>query len=324
MSTLPQRTARDWIVWATVGVAALGAGVLVWACVTGWGGIVHGHPTYAAVLVITLLGCVTLALVALRRKERGRGRLRIIGRIVVLLTALVWVGAVAWLRPYPAAEPALSAMRSDVSVTVTESPTEIVMAPTAASDTSGVLFQPGALVDPRAYAAVLRPLAENGHTVVIAKQPLGIAFLATGALDAARLEHPEVVGWLVGGHSLGGTVAALQADGADSDTASPAVGLLLFASYPASDISSSLTVPATSISGTRDGLATPAEIKASRDTLPPDTLFTVIEGASHAQFGDYGKQPGDGVPEIAQGEARRLISDASVAFAASLTPASTP
>lgn len=314
MSTLPQRTARDWIVWATVGVASLGVCVFVWACVTGWGGIVHGHPAYAAVLVSTLLGCVALALVALRRTGGRRSRLRTIGRIVVLLTALVWVGAVAWLRPYPAVEPALSAMRSDVSVTVTESPAEIVMAPTAAADTTGVLFQPGALVDPRAYAAVLRPLAENGYTVVIAKQPLGIAFLATGALDAARSAHPEVAGWVVGGHSLGGTVAALEADDTDSDTASPAVGLLLFASYPASDISSSLTVPATSISGTRDGLATPAKIDASRATLPPDTLFTVIDGASHAQFGDYGEQPGDGVPDINQGEARRLISEASLAF----------
>ena len=47
-----------------------------------------------------------------------------------------------------------------------------------------MFFQPGARVDPRAYAAILRPLAESGHVVVIVKQPLGIAFLATGALDA--------------------------------------------------------------------------------------------------------------------------------------------
>ncbi len=314
MPSQPRPAERDWIAWTLVGVAALGVGVLGWACATGWGGIVHGHPAYAVVLIVTALGCAGLASIGLRRKQTRRSRARTAGRLLLVVVALLWVGVVAWLRPYPAVEPALAAMQSDASVTVAESPTEIVLTPAATGDSTGVLFQPGALVDPRAYAAVLRPLAVSGHTVVIAKQPFGIAFLATGALDAARSDHPEVIGWVVGGHSLGGTVAALEADAAASDASSPAVGLLLFASYPASDISSTLTVPATSISGTRDGLATPAKIDASRATLPPGTLFTVIDGASHAQFGDYGKQPGDGTPTIDQDEARRLISEASVAF----------
>jgi pimeloyl-ACP methyl ester carboxylesterase len=57
---------------------------------------------------------------------------------------------------------------------------------------------------PRAYAAVLRPLADAGYTVVIPKQPLGIAFLATGAFESTRDAHPDIDSWVVGGHSLGG------------------------------------------------------------------------------------------------------------------------
>ncbi|TFD69304.1 hypothetical protein E3T38_09060 [Cryobacterium sp. Hb1] len=86
------------------------------------------------------------------------------------------IAAVAWLVPQSAEAPALAAMKSDRTVTVTEDATEIVMTPTGLESPVGVFFQPGARVDARAYSAILRPLVESGHLVVIAKQPLGIAF----------------------------------------------------------------------------------------------------------------------------------------------------
>ena len=227
-----------------------------------------------------------------------------------------------FFRPFAAVQPALAAMRPDGAVTVTETATSIVLAPATdgAGGGTGVFFQPGARVDARAYAAVLRPLAAAGHPVVIAKQPLGIAFLALPAFDAARSGHPEVTRWVVGGHSLGGTVAALQADDTDTDGTAPAVGLLLYASYPAGDVSGTLTAAVESVSGSRDGLATPAKIQASRADLPSGATFTVVDGGTHAQFGAYGIQPGDGTATISDDEARRLISAASVRFVGSLQP----
>ena len=131
---------------------------------------------------------------------------------------------------------------------------------------------------------------------------------------------------MLGGHSLGGTVAAIEAVAAsDADAAmdparadSPEVrGLLFFASYPADDISGA-SLAVLSISGSEDALATPAKIEASRSDLPPDSGFVVIDGASHAQFGSYGPQAGDGTPTIGDEEARALISEATLAFVGSL------
>lgn len=319
-------TPGTWIRWAAFAVAIVGILVVIWACMTEWGGIVHGHPAYAILLVVTLIGCVAVAALTLRavraRIAMRRGWRRGI-RLTAMVVGVLWIAAVAWLRPHTAVEPALAAMNSDAAVSVTESATEIVMTPTGESEATAVFFQPGALVDARAYAAVLRPLAEAGHTVVIPKQPLGIAFFALGAFDGARPEFPDVEGWVVGGHSLGGTVAAIEADStdvaADPTAPAPAVGLLLYASYPASDISGSLSAAVASISGTQDGLATPEKVAASRADLPADTVFTVIEGASHAQFGAYGPQSGDNEPEISDADAREQISEASVTFVASLS-----
>jgi hypothetical protein len=287
--------------------------VVVWACTTSWGAIVHGHPLYAVLLAVTLLGSAVAGWRTFRPRRRRTGWRRV-AAVALLVASLGWIALMAWLRPFAAVEPALAAMRSDAGVTVSESPTRIVLSPTGSASDTGVFFQPGARVDPRAYAAILRPLAESGHVVVIAKQPLGIAFLSTGALDAVRPDHETLTRWVAGGHSLGGTVAAMQADASDDHPTAPVVGLLLFASYPTGDISTSLTSSVLSISGSRDGLATPDDIAASTANLPASATFMVIDGAVHSFFGDYGPQPGDGTPTISHDDARTEISRATVDF----------
>lgn len=294
-------------------IALGGIAVVAWICVTSWGAVVHGHPVYAILLVLTLVGCAWAGWRSFveRPARHGWGLLLWIALVVL---GVGWILLMAWLRPFPAVEPALTAMQSTGTVKVVETPTSITLLPGLDMSATGVFFQPGARVDARAYAAILRPLADAGHPIVIAKQPLGIGFLATGAFEAAREANPDVTTWVVGGHSLGGTVAAMDAEAHDEDATGAVTGLLLFAAYPATDMSQSLTVPVLSVSGSEDGLATPADIDASRADLPTSAQFTQIDGAVHAFFGDYGPQPGDGTASIDQDTARSQIAKFSLDF----------
>src|SRR4029453_19649860 len=99
--------------------------------------------------------------------------------------------------------------------------------------------------------------------------------------------------------------------------------MVLFASFPGGPI-----VPNdpefVSISGTADGLVTPADIEASRADLPPSTSFVVINGAVHSSFGDYGDQPGDGTPTIDRSAAQAEISKATLSFMAVVAPPPPP
>ncbi|MFC4613142.1 alpha/beta hydrolase [Cellulomonas algicola] len=312
-------TRPAWFTWVVRAVAAAGLVVVVWACVTAWGAVVHGHPAYAVLLGLTVLGCV-LVLWRNRRPRGAHAGWRRVADVVLVVASVAWVAAMAWLRPFTAVEPALAAMTSDAAVTVTETATQVRLEPTGEVSGTAVFFQPGAKVEARAYAAVLRPVAEAGHPVVIAKQPLGVAFLAVGAFDDARAAVAGAERWVVGGHSLGGVVASTEADAADDDATAPVVGLLLYASYPAGDVSGFLTAAVESVSASRDGLSTPEKIDASKADLPPDAGFTVIDGAVHAFFGDYGPQPGDGTPTISHDDARQQISAATVAFVSGLDP----
>lgn len=276
--------------------------------------LLAGNPAQ----VIALAACGLIGVVLLARDRSGadgaradatRPWLRGIGRGLGVLVTLVVLGALVWLRPFAATPQAVAAMSGSAQVRITDAPAHIIITPTSATPTRGLIFQPGARVDPRAYVPMLSEVSRHGVLVVVVKQPLGIGFLATTAPHAFIDGHPEVRSWAVGGHSLGGVVAA----GFAHDHPGTVKGLVLWASYPVGSLAGRADLSVASVSGTRDGFTTPADVAASRALLPSDTAYTAVAGAVHSFFGDYGDQPGDGSPTVGRADAQRQIVAATVA-----------
>lgn len=280
---------------------------------TRWGAVTASQPAYlvtlSVVVAVALVGAAW-SLVELRRKPvRDRSRVRVVtARALGIAGTAALLLVLLWLRPLPATDVAVAAMSGSTTVRVTDSTSRIELDPTARATRTGLVFYPGALVDPRAYVPLLSPLAARGFPVVIVKPPYGIAFLSSGAATGIVNGHPSITRWVVGGHSLGGVVASSNAGSREARID----GLLLWASYPNGSIAGATDLEVTSISAGNDGLATPAKIEASKPDLPPDTRFVVVEGAVHADFGDYGTQRGDGTPTIGRAEAQRQIEAASL------------
>jgi hypothetical protein len=300
--------------WWTPALGALLVLCPVAIMIASSGPVLASHPAYLITLVVVeIIGLVMISRWWWRRPGRQRpGWLRWLGRGVQAVAVLLTVGVLVWLVPLPAAPNALAALSGTGTVRVQEHPTYLTVAPTTAA-TTGLVLYPGALVEPRAYLPLATRLAEQGYLVEIVKLPYGIAFAAPNAPTAARARHPEIEHWAVGGHSLGGTVAASFA-AAHTDWVD---GLLLWASYPVSSIADSGLAVA-SVSAGNDGLATPADIDASRPDLPADAVFTEVPGAVHAYFGDYGPQSGDGVATVPRDQAQDEIMAASAALLARL------
>lgn len=290
-------------------VAAVWILVPVWVLASRWDVVLAGHPAYLVLTVAVLLVGVVLAVRALRRPraERAGARRILLGLGAALATVTV-VGAVAWLRPFAADPTTLDVMSGTEAVAVTDSARSITLTPRDEEPTVGVVVQPGARVDPRAYAPLWERVSAQGYLVVIVKQPLNIGFLSIGAPGRVIDEHPDIAAWAVSGHSLGG-VAASEYAGDDPDRVD---GLVLWASYPLGSLADRNDLVAASISGSEDGLSTPDDIEASRAELPADTVFTEVEGAVHAFFGDYGEQAGDGTPTVGREEAQAEIVDATL------------
>ncbi|WP_203137502.1 alpha/beta hydrolase [Microbacterium sp. JZ31] len=212
--------------------------------------------------------------------------LGVVGGVLVVAVA----GIVIWSQVgVMAAEPEpLAAVQEDPAIAYEDTSAAIVLQPSDDNGAGevGLVFVPGAKVDPWAYAAKLSDLvADHGITVVITRPWLNLAFFDPRPVGDFTALAPDVGSWMVGGHSLGGVRACQLAADADA--------LVLFGSYCSADLSAS-ELPVLSISGSNDGLSTAEKIEAARPKLPEDAEFVEIAGANHASFGDYGAQAGDG------------------------------
>lgn len=229
---------------------------------------------------------------------------------VVAVFAIAVVAFVIWgstpLGPMPEA---LAALESDANVAVATDPW-LSFTPTQGAQNTGLIFYPGGRVDPRSYAPMARAIAEAGYPVVIVPMPLNLAVFGVNRAADVIAAHPEVEHWVIGGHSLGGSMAASFT----RNNPDLIDGLFLVASYPASsdDLSGFDDLTTYSVSATNDGLATPDKIDASRPLLPADTIWVPIEGGNHAQFGYYGDQPGDGLATISREEQQRQTVEAAL------------
>ena len=122
------------------------------------------------------------------------------------------LGVLAWSKigTYPARMVALSALESTDRVTITQDKW-IVFEPDQETDT-GLIFYPGGLVEPTAYAPILRKIAEEGVLVIITPMPLNLGILNTGAASEVIDAYPQITTWILAGHSLGGASAAIFAE----------------------------------------------------------------------------------------------------------------
>jgi hypothetical protein len=329
------------VLWLLLGAAMIS--VPVWLGWTRWQAILNGHPAMmAAAIICGLLGFVavawSIASLALggqqdregdprhpaRRTEaqiRRRARWRIVLAIPALIFCGLLVGVLVWSRPFQATAIATTAMRSQNNVVVTDKVGWYEMQPAyrdkagkVIKPTTALVFVPGARVDPRAYAALLRPLAQSGYLVAVLKSPFGLALTRPAQADDVVQVHPEIKYWAAGGHSLGGAAAASFADAHSQMNA-----LVLYSSYPVQRLDRT-DLKVLSVYGSADHVVTIHEIEASKADLPPSTSYVIIPGAVHSDFGDYGRQPGEGTPTIDHLFAQTQTQQVTADLLASLTP----
>ena len=221
--------------------------------------------------------------------------------------AIAVMGFVLWASSALGPEPeAMAALRSDDHVTVNLD--EYIVFQPARKTSTAFVFYPGGRVDYRSYAAPLRRIAAEGYLVILLPVRLNLAYFDINAADRAIASFPEIRHWVVGGHSLGGVAAAAYAGSHDNLD-----GVVFWASYPANDTLKDMDLRVLSIYGTLDRSGVDS-FEASHANLPSTARFVVIDGGNHAQFGDYGFQPGDNEATISRAEQQKQAVEATVKF----------
>ena len=209
-----------------------------------------------------------------------------------------------------AGDTALDAMKGTDEVRVVEG-RFIVFKPVQETKT-GLIFYPGAKVDPPAYAPLALRLAKKDVKVVIVPMPMNLAIFAMNSADEVLKAYPGIERWFMAGHSHGGSIAGNYL----FNNAARFRGFILLASFSGRDLSDK-GLPVLSIAASEDGIVTLDEIKSKAHLLPQTAEHVIIEGGNHAQFGDYGWQDGDMEPQISMEEQLDITAEEMVQFIAS-------
>ena len=197
---------------------------------------------------------------------------------------------------YHADANALAALNSDGTVTVTRTAEGWLF--DGPSESDALIFYPGAKIEEASYAPLMHLLAEKGMDAFLIEMPFHLSIFgkdkADNVISGYKYDH-----FYIGGHSLGGAMAAEYASGHHEQL----TGIVMLAAYSLKHLDDSLA--AVTIYGSEDGVLNMGRLAAGEKNLPVNAGTCVIQGGNHAQFGNYGEQKGDGKASISAQEQQR-------------------
>lgn len=280
------------------------------------------YPVIYSILIMTLLTPVTDYIVNAPKKEKFTKRIENNRKgwspviTVGLIIAIVMTATASFLNDfYPAKTKDISSYYNKYcpngfTEIIKEEEDMAIYEPTGEIK-AGLVFYPGAKVDFTAYAPLFAECARQGILCVVVEMPFNLAvFGINKGLDIPS-QFPEVDTWYIGGHSLGGSMAASCA----ATHTEIFEGIVLLASYSTIDISDYRVL---SVYGTRDEVMEKSNYDKYSQNLPDifsDKLMQKeIVGGNHANFGMYGDQKGDGEATISREEQIQTTAAYIVSF----------
>ena len=162
---------------------------------------------------------------------------------VIPVIVLIVIAAAYQNQYYRADSTALDALTSDEDVTVRKIDSGWLF--DGPSKDTALIFYPGAKVEETAYAPLLHQIAKGGIDVFLVKMPARLALFGINKAETVQQTYTYDK-WYIGGHSMGGAMAALYA----AEHGNNLDGLILCAAYATKPLDSSLKV--LSICGTEE------------------------------------------------------------------------
>lgn len=149
--------------------------------------------------------------------------------------------------------------------------------------------------------------------MVIVDVPFNLAVFDIDAPDRVIAREPSITTWVVGGHSLGGAMAAQYA----GSHPGAVDGLVLWGSYPAADLADA-DIAVLSIYGSLDAGLPTIRNDANLAKLPATARYVEISGGNHEQMGSYTGQPNDPPATISRIEQQAQLTTATASFLGAL------
>ncbi len=178
-----------------------------------------------------------------------------------------------------------------------------------------MILYPGGKVKAEAYGPAAAAIAEQGYAVFILPMPFNLAVLGVDRASEVQAAHPQVTRWAIGGHSLGGAMAAEYA----ARHPGHVQGVLFWAAYASADLSGQ-PLEIVSAYGTLDRSRDAFTSAEARSHLPPGAIFLALDGGNHEQFGYYTGQMNDAPATITRAAQQAQAVAAAVMLLEAVSP----
>ena len=228
---------------------------------------------------------------------------------ILIICAAIMIGCAMYVSDYYHADiDAITAFAPAGGVTEqTIGDSIIVYAPE--NPKAGLIFYPGGKVEYTAYVPLMEACAAEGFLCVLLEMPFNLAVFDVDAAEGIQEQFPEIETWYIGGHSLGGSMAASYL----ADHTNRFEGLILLGSYSTADLSGT-SLDVLSVYGSEDQVLNRDKYNENKSNLPSSATELVIAGGCHAYFGMYGTQDGDGIPSISNQDQILMTAQAIAAL----------
>ncbi len=165
----------------------------------------------------------------------------------------------------------------------------LVFTPKNKTVKAGFVFYAGGFTDAGSYGRIASYLARHGVLTVIVSNWTRLAMVNQREANHVISAYPDVPGWFIGGHSLGGVVAGLYLKKEPEKAQQGIVkGVLFFAAFLTDKYRlENATLPVLIVYGSRDRQV--RKYEATQRNVSQNTTLCRIEGGNHGQFGYYGK-----------------------------------
>lgn len=224
--------------------------------------------------------------------------------VILILSFFIYVN-----RYYHTDNSAIASLEQNLDINLTYEKHYLILSPKEEPLDTGLIFYPGGKVEYTAYAHMLSKLTEAGYICIIPKMPFNLAVFNQSAATPIMSDFPQIKNWYIGGHSLGGAMAAHYA----SQHSDSLEGLILLGAYSTKDLSN-LPLKVLSIYGSEDKVLNKTNYNNGKAYLPKASTELCIKGGNHAFYGDYGYQKGDGHATISSEKQQQLTADAILKF----------
>lgn len=228
-----------------------------------------------------------------------KSKIRKAAWIFIAVLILAVAGFVLYASDYYHAQDKALEIAEQSDVKKEKNITVLVSGDNSGENDTGIVFYPGAKVQPEAYLPLADSLRDRGYSVYIVHMPFNMAIFSKNAADDVIAGYDDIENWYIMGHSMGGAMASSYA----ADNSEKIRGLILLGAYIYGDypVEKTLTV----YGSYNTSVAEKTDYSEN---------VVIIEGGNHAKFGNYGKQKGDPEGDITAQEQQRQTVEAICEF----------